>query len=162
MLISKLHFRWVSRMARYKSRLMRYTFKKAGEGLLMYSPSCIYGREHIELGSHVGIGAFVNIWGQGGITIGDRTLIASNTVITTLTHDYELKDLRNAPAVARKVVIGSDVWIGASAVIMPGITIGNGAIVGAGSVVTKDVPENAIVVGNPAKFIKYRFEKLFV
>ncbi|MEG9327957.1 CatB-related O-acetyltransferase [Salinimicrobium catena] len=59
----------------------------------------------------------------------------------------------------QKVVIKNDVWIGANSVIMPGITIGNGAVIGAGAVVTKDVPDYAIVVGVPAKIIKYRFDQ---
>jgi acetyltransferase-like isoleucine patch superfamily enzyme len=59
----------------------------------------------------------------------------------------------------KKVVIRNDVWIGANSVIMPGITIGNGAIIGAGAVVTKDVPDYAIVAGVPAKIIKYRFDQ---
>nr|WP_066354376.1 CatB-related O-acetyltransferase [Aliarcobacter skirrowii] len=59
----------------------------------------------------------------------------------------------------QKVIIKNDVWIGANSVIMPGITIGNGAIIGAGAVVTKDVPDYAIVVGVPAKIVKYRFEE---
>ena len=53
-------------------------------------------------------------------------------------------------------IIGNDVWVGANSVILPGVKIGTGAIVGAGSVVTKDVPEYAIVVGNPARILKYR------
>jgi len=61
--------------------------------------------------------------------------------------------------VYKRVIIKNDVWIGANSVIMPGITIGNGAIIGAGAVVTKDVPNYAIVVGVPAKVIKYRFSK---
>jgi acetyltransferase-like isoleucine patch superfamily enzyme len=59
----------------------------------------------------------------------------------------------------KKVIIKNDVWIGANSVIMPGVTIGNGAVVGAGAVVTKDIPDYAIVAGVPAKIIKYRFEK---
>lgn len=58
-----------------------------------------------------------------------------------------------------KTIIGNDVWIGAQAIIMKGISIGNGAIIGAGSVVTKDIPPYAIAVGNPAKVIKYRFDQ---
>jgi acetyltransferase-like isoleucine patch superfamily enzyme len=59
----------------------------------------------------------------------------------------------------KKVIIKNDVWIGANSVIMPGITIGNGAIIGAGAVVTKDVPDYAVVAGVPAKVIKYRFDE---
>ena len=59
----------------------------------------------------------------------------------------------------QKVIIKNDVWIGANSVIMPNITIGNGAIIGAGAVVTKDVPDYAIVAGVPAKIIKYRFSQ---
>ncbi len=62
----------------------------------------------------------------------------------------------------KKVVIGNDVWIGANSVIMPGVTIGDGAVVGAGAVVTKDVPPYAIVVGVPAKVVKYRFSEDFI
>jgi len=61
--------------------------------------------------------------------------------------------------VYKRVIIKNDVWIGANTVVMPGLTIGNGAIIGAGAVVTKDVPDYAIVVGVPAKVIKYRFSK---
>tara|TARA_B100001287_G_C22674226_1_gene526855 strand:- start:2061 stop:2681 length:621 start_codon:yes stop_codon:yes gene_type:complete len=60
---------------------------------------------------------------------------------------------------SKKISIANDVWIGQSSIILPGLKIGNGVVVGAGSVVTKDVPDYAIVVGNPAKIIKYRFEK---
>jgi len=58
---------------------------------------------------------------------------------------------------ARRVVVGHDVWIGRSAIVLPGVTIGNGAVVGAGAVVTKDVPPYAIVAGNPAQLVRYRF-----
>lgn len=62
----------------------------------------------------------------------------------------------------QKVIIKNDVWIGANSVIMPGVTIGNGAIIGAGAVVTKDVPDYAIVVGVPAKILRYRFDETMI
>lgn len=154
--LKKIHFWLEFNSCRYKSKLSRYTFKAAGKGLHIWSPACIYGREHIILGEEVVISAFVQIWGFGGLEIGDRTMIGSNCVVTTLGHDYNMKDMKNAAPIAKKITIGNDVWIGSSAIILPGIRIGDGAVIGAGSVVTKDVPEKAIVVGNPAKIVKYR------
>ena len=105
---------------------------------------------------HIGRNVFINsgcrFQDQGGITIGDGTLIGHNVVMATLNHSEnpeERANLHPAP-----IHIGRNVWIGASATILPGVTIGDGAIVGAGAVVTRDVPENTIVVGIPAKILR--------
>jgi acetyltransferase-like isoleucine patch superfamily enzyme len=83
------------------------------------------------------------------VTIGDDTLIASHVAITSLTHDPRA-DLYSASQQSRPIVIGRNVWIGTHAVILPGVTIGDGAIIGAGAVVTRDVAPRAVVVGVPA------------
>lgn len=105
---------------------------------------------------HVGKNVFINsgcrFQDQGGITIGDGVLIGHNVVLATLNHDINPRKrstLHPAP-----IVIGDYVWIGANATVVPGVTIGDGAIVAAGAVVTKDVPPNVIVGGVPAKIIK--------
>ena len=105
---------------------------------------------------HIGKNVFINsgccFQDQGGITIGDGALIGHNVVMATLNHseDPETRgNLHPAP-----IHIGRNVWIGASAIILPGVTIGDGAIVGAGSVVTRDVPENMIVTGVPARILR--------
>lgn len=124
----------------------------------------------VDIGSDCYIGDHSRIWVGKNIKIGDRTLIAHNVnIFDTTTHPidkqirYEqenmLKNGRN-PNVkfetmkSEAVHIGSDVWIGCNALIMKGVSIGDGAIVAAGSVVTKDVPENVMVAGNPAKIVK--------
>ena len=112
----------------------------------------------ILIGNNVGIsGSTLNA--SKSITIGDNTIIGSGCLITdTDSHPIAAK-LRNRPDYLRytkslPIVIGKDVFIGARSIIMKGVTIGDGAVIGAGSVVTKDVPSNAIVAGNPARIIR--------
>ncbi len=105
---------------------------------------------------HLGKGVFINsgcrFQDQGGITIGDNALIGHNVVIATLNHN--LRPEKRANLIPIPVRIGKRVWIGSNTVILPGVTIGDNAVISAGSVVTKDVPENMIAVGNPAKVVR--------
>jgi len=126
-----------------------------GEEVTIQHPVCLTQPQQIHLGDHVSIAAFVHIWGAGGVKIGNRVLIASHTAITSITHDYTAEVIYGTK-ILKPVVIEDDVWIGAHAVILPGITIGVGAVVGAGAVVTKDVPAGAIVVGVPARIVGER------
>ena len=89
---------------------------------------------------------------QGGIIIGDNALIGPKVVLATLNHGF-LPEERST-LYPKSIVIGNNVWIGANATVLPGVTIGDNAIVAAGAVVTKDVAPNSIVGGVPAKFIK--------
>jgi len=88
------------------------------------------------------------------IRIGDNVMIGPGTLITTVGHPLSPKGRRQHMAFAKPVVIGNDVWIGGNVTILPGITIGNNVVVAAGAVVTKDVPDNCVVGGVPAKKIK--------
>ena len=89
---------------------------------------------------------------EGGISIGDDVLIGHNTVIATLNH-VEDPDKRG-DMVPAPVRIGDKVWIGANATILPGVTVGEGAVIAAGAVVTKDVAPRTVVAGVPARMIK--------
>lgn len=131
-------------------------FKRAGKNISIEYPICIRGKNHIELGNDVGIGNYVHIWGSGGVKIGNNVLIAAHVTISTLSHDYTHENMNKAPIVAKPINIKDGVWIASNTVILPGVTLGEGSVVGAGAVVTKDVPPYAIVVGSPAKILKYR------
>ena len=121
-----------------------------GEGSYVTAPiqgACL---NRINIGRNVIINSNLLAMARGGITIEDDVQIAANVQIITNNHDlYERMILPCKP-----VLIKKGAWIGAGATILPGISIGAHAIVGAASVVTKDVPDYAVAVGNPAKVIK--------
>ena len=104
----------------------------------------------------VGKGVFINsgccFQDQARITLGDDCLIGHQVVFATLNHD--LAPDRRKHMLPAPIVLGKNVWIGAHATILPGVTIGDNAVVAAGAVVAKDVPQNVIVAGVPAKIIK--------
>ena len=110
-----------------------------------------YG-QNVTVGKNVFINSGCCFQDQGGIEIGDNVLIGQQVVIATLNHD--LIPEKRGSMIPAPVKIGNGVWIGAHATILSGVTIGNGAVVAAGAVVTKDVPENTVVGGVPAKIIK--------
>ena len=106
---------------------------------------------------HIGKNVFINMGckfqDQGGIYIGDGALIGHNVVLATLNHAMSPED--RASMIPAPIRIGKRVWIGANATVLPGVTIGDGSIVAAGAVVTKDVPENTVVAGVPAVPIRH-------
>lgn len=105
---------------------------------------------------HVGKNVFINMGckfqDQGGIFIGDGTLIGHNVVLATLNH--AMSPDNRSTMIPKPIHIGKNVWIGSNATVLPGVTIGDGAVIAAGAVVAKDVPENTVVGGVPAKTIR--------
>jgi acetyltransferase-like isoleucine patch superfamily enzyme len=111
----------------------------------------------IVLGDHVFIGRGTELNVICGLTIGDHTVIAPGCFLVD--HDHGLagdRRIDQQPCAGRPVRIGKDVWIGARAIILPGVTVGNRAVIGAGAVVTHDVPPGAIAVGVPARVVGQR------
>ena len=109
--------------------------------------------KNIHVGKNVFINSNCNFQDHGGIYLGDDVLIGHRVVLATLNHD---KDPNKRGNIYQKpIIIKNKAWIGAGSIILGGVTIGENAIVGAGSVVIKDVPDNGIVVGTPARLIKY-------
>ncbi|MGY3765068.1 DapH/DapD/GlmU-related protein [Vagococcus vulneris] len=110
-----------------------------------------FGR-HIKLGKDIFINRDAMFVDLGGITIDDRVLIGPRVSLLTVNHFENPEDRRGV--ITAPIHIKKGAWIGASAVVMPGVTIGKNAIVAANSTVTKDVPDNVIVAGTPARYIR--------
>jgi acetyltransferase-like isoleucine patch superfamily enzyme len=112
----------------------------------------------IKTAPKVFIGPYVTIYGHGGVTIGEWTLISMHATILSSNHTIPAMSrcIRWEKDVLLPTKIGRDAWIGATAVVLGGVTIGDGAVVAAGAVVTKDVETGAIVAGNPARLIRRR------
>jgi len=108
--------------------------------------------QFIRMGKNVFVNFGCSFMDRGGITIEDGALIGPNVNLITENHAME-PELR-ANVYGRPIVIKSKAWLGAGAIVLPGVTIGENAIVGAGAVVTSDVPDNTVVAGVPAKVIK--------
>ncbi len=112
---------------------------------------------HISIGDNSGIG--INASLTGSVVIGNNVMMGPNCTMYSRNHAFERLDIpmcKQGYKPEKTIVIGDDVWIGGHVIILPGVHIGSGAIVGAGAVVTKDVPKYAIVGGNPARVIKNR------
>ncbi|KAG1709250.1 hypothetical protein DVH05_019893 [Phytophthora capsici] len=88
------------------------------------------------------------------ITIGDRVMLAPNVQLYTASHPLDPEERSSGLEIGKPITIEDDVWIGGNTTVVPGVTIGRGAVIGAGSVVTKNVPPMCVYAGNPAKFIK--------
>ncbi len=143
----------------------KVTFGSKGENVTI-EQNCNFGHpQNIHIGSNVFIGEATNIYALGGCTIKDGAIIADHVDIRTANHHYDGQDLECIPfdktVFLQPVVIEENVWIASHAVILPGVAVGEGAVVAAGAVVTKDVPPLAIVGGNPARVIKYRDADLY-
>ena len=111
----------------------------------------------ISIGNNSGLG--VNCVVRGPLEIGDNVMMGRWVSVITNSHETSRTDIpmnQQGHKPAKKVTIGSDVWIGNRVTILPGVTIGNGVIIGTGAVVTKDVPDYAVIGGVPARVIRYR------
>jgi len=141
--------------------ICRYIFRKSGRNINVKRGVHFGTGRDVEIGnnSDIGLNAYITGIGAGGeLIIGDNVIMGPEVVILTLGHYYN--DI-NTPInqqgyFATKVIIEDDVWIGTRVIILPGVKIGKGSIVGAGAVITKDVPPYTVVGGVPAKIIKRR------
>lgn len=130
----------------------RLTGRPTDDTFTLFPPFYTDCGKNLVIGKNVFINSGCKVQDQGGIEIGDGTLIVHNVVLATLNH--ALAPERRGDLIPRPIRIGKNVWIGSNAVILPGVTIGDGAVIAAGAAVTKDVPENSVVGGVPARVLR--------
>lgn len=141
----------------WRQRLAKRIFKRCGDNVLIKHGAYFGSGKDIELGhrSQIGHNAMID----HDVKIGDDVLMGPDVVMMSISHEFDDPNLPiNLQGATRRqpVVIGNDVWIGTRVIILPGVHIGDGAIIGAGSVVTSHIPPNAVAVGVPARVIRFR------
>lgn len=137
---------------RVRELLAQLIGKPVDDSVTLFPPFNTDFGKNITLGKRIFINAGCKIQDQGGVSIGDDCLIGHNAVIASLNHDID--PARRADMIPAPVTIGRNVWIGANVTILPGVSIGDDAVLAAACVVTKDVPAGAIVVGSPARVVR--------
>ena len=137
----------------WRSFLLRCFGAKVGKGVHVYPKVKIWAPWNLELGDQCGVADGVTLYSQGKITIGVKSVISQGVNVCAGTHDYTQPGF---PLITKPINIGDNVWIAAEAFIHPGVTIHNGCVIGARSVVADDMPEWMVCTGHPCKPIKKR------
>jgi len=141
-----------------KEKYWTMRLKNCGQNFCCCSGVVIHSAKKMSIGNNVRLGENSYFNAKGGLTIGNNVKMGPQVFIWTSNHNYinpKWLPFDNI-SIDKPVNIGNNVWIGARAIIIPGVNIGEGAVIGMGSVVTKDVPSCAVVGGNPANILKYR------
>ena len=136
-----------------RSNLMRMILGKTGTQIEVLPPfSCDYGY-NIEVGENFYANFNLTVLDAAKVTIGDNCFIGPNVGIYTAGHPLKAEHRNEGWEYAKPITIGNSVWIGGSVTILPGVTIGDEAVIGAGSVVTHDIPERVVAAGNPCRVL---------
>lgn len=138
------------------NKIIKDLFGSTGSNYIINQPfRCDFG-DNIHIGNNFFANFNLTILDETDVRFGDNVMIGPNVSIYTACHPLDAEERNTLTEWAEPVIIGSNVWIGGSAVILPGVTIGDNVVVGAGSVVTKGTyPPNVVIAGNPAKIIKH-------
>ena len=134
------------------TQILSRILAKEVQDVAVFTPLYINYGKHIRIGKNVFINFDCTFLALGGITIEDDVLIGPK--VSLITENHPLNPEQRKGLAAKPILIKKNAWIGANATILPGVTIGKNAVVAAGAVVSKDVPDNTVVGGIPAKFIK--------
>jgi maltose O-acetyltransferase len=134
--------------------ILQHMLRQIGQNSIIEPPFyCVYGH-NIYIGDHVYLNVSCTILDCNEVHIGHHVMIGPAVQIYTAAHDLQAEARIQGCEVAKPIVIKDNVWIGGGAILLPGVTIGRNAVVGAGAVVTRGVPANTVVAGNPARVIR--------
>jgi maltose O-acetyltransferase len=137
-----------------RQALLRQLLGQVGRNSFIEPPFyCSYG-QNIHVGDYVYLNVLCTVLDCNEVRIGNHVMIGPSVQIYTAAHHLQAEARNQGWEVAKPIVIEDNVWIGGGAILLPGVTIGRNAVVGAGSVVTRDVPANMVAVGNPARVIR--------
>lgn len=137
-----------------RTTLLRRLFGKTGDTFCIEPPfQCDYGY-NIEIGENFYMNVNCVILDGAKVTFGDNVFIAPGCGFYTAGHPLDVEQRNKGLEYARPITVGNNVWIGAQACLLPGVTIGDNCVIGAGSVVTKDIPANSVAAGNPCRVIR--------
>ncbi|MBQ8254175.1 MAG: sugar O-acetyltransferase [Clostridia bacterium] len=146
--------------AEKREALLKEMFAEIGEGCYIEPPlHSNWGGHNVHFGKHVYANFNLTLVDDTHIYVGDNTMLGPNVVLATAGHPIEPSLREKAYQYNIPVRIGNNCWLGAGVIVLPGITIGDNTVVGAGSVVTKDLPPNVIAVGNPCRVLRPISEK---
>ena len=153
---SKLIFKflrrcWIWYQEKNKDEVLS-NLKFAGNNISLQNPFHIVHPENVSIGSNSSFAGFLHIWGNGGVIIGENCMIGSHSAITSTTHNPQ-SELFNSQNIHAEVIIGNNVWIGSHCVIFPGVKIEDNVIIGAGSIVNRNLKSNHVYAGVPAKLL---------
>lgn len=138
-----------------KERYMKEVFAECGENCyieLLFHAN--WGGHHVHFGSGIYANSNLTMVDDGHIYVGDKVMFGPNVTVATANHPINEELRGRALQYNKDVYIGENVWIGANVVIVPGVHIGKNTVIGAGSVVTKDIPDNVVAVGNPCRVLR--------
>lgn len=148
-----------SGVQKQKEVLIKLLGKTPKEFVILSPFWCDYGY-NIEIGDNFFANHNLVILDAAKVIFGNNVFIGPNCSFYTINHPLDYETRNKGLEYAKRITVGNNVWMGGNVVVLPGITIGDNSVIGAGSVVTKNIPSNSIVVGNPARVIKVLIDKL--
>lgn len=138
-----------------RNELLKKMFNEIGENCYIEPPfRANWGGKNVHFGNDVYANFNLTLVDDGEIFVGDNVMFAPNVIVATATHPIHPELRKKQAQYNLPIYIGNNVWIGAGSIILPGVKIGDNSVIGAGSVVTRDIPANAVAVGNPCRILR--------